>query len=155
MTETAPLGLQWAGLNPPEFRLRVVLSHGAEVVLSYPDTPDGRQQVRLAIEALPLISDELSADNWLPSIERVCEAVAAQLPESLKVSPKALEEMCAAVMKRDAEYAGESYEVLVGLVVEHHFAQGVRRALFEDEQGQPRGHLALHFSHATRMPAQA
>ena len=123
--------------------------------MSYPDTPDGRQQVGLAIEALPLISDELSADIWLPSIESVCGAVAAQLPESLKVSAKALEEMCAAVMKRDAEYAGESYEVLVALVVEHHSAQGVRHALFEDEQGQPRSYLALHFSHATRMPTQA
>lgn len=155
MTDDALLGLQWADPNPPEFRLRVVLNHGAETVLSYPDTPEGRQQVSLAIDALPLISDELSADIWLPSIERICEAVAAELPAGFKAPPKALEEICFAVMKRDAEYAGESYQVLVGLIVEHHSAQGVRRALFSDDQGRTERYLALHVRHVDQMRAQA
>ncbi|KWA84085.1 hypothetical protein WL29_22225 [Burkholderia ubonensis] len=155
MSSESILGLQWADLNPPEFRLRVVLKHGAEAVLTYPDTPEGRQQVCLAIEALPLISEELSADIRLPSVDHVCEAVAAELPAGLKVPPKALEEICFAVMKRDAEYAGDFYEVLVGLIVEHHSAQGVRRALFSDDQGGTRSYLALHFSHVDGMKTQA
>lgn len=153
MSSESLIGLQWADLNPPEFRLRVVLKHGAEAVLTYPDTPEGRQQVGLAIEALPLISDELSADIRLLSVDHVCEAVAAELPASLKVPPKALEEICFAVMKRDAEYAGEFHEELVGLIVEHHSAQGVRRALFPDDHGRILRYLALHVRHVDRMPA--
>jgi hypothetical protein len=147
----ALLGLNWSQPSNPHIRVNVVLMHGSadqftEVALTFPDSPKSRQNARLAIDALPHLSDAICKNR-----ETTLEDACAYAAKKLGADAELLAKMFDTVILCDSA-CDDFCAHLVAFTVEHHTASGgVRRASFPCGRGKARRYKLLRDIHHSNL----